>query len=489
MKLKLLFSDYFDIPTKAVEEYGALDVCINSDLPLFIDPFLLFASEKEEYKRLHEHIVNHLIDLKNIAVLQGTDASYQIFKFPEIKQNWFGLCQHGNGGKGLGEKFALNLITAFNGFYSEFGNETISSSSHIEKLTLVGKGIGKDFISDFTTNLIVEYLLEYTETFANKYLQENQKKIFSVRCKFDKRFNIWLPKNFTLPYFFHEKEGDFILLTPLDILTKDEAFICHGDLYKSFRKIARSLENSVLRNSINKYFSERIPRDPKKEDIDSAISETIKKFPEILDYYIRLKEQEKAKAQSISAEKINQIRDQLINTLKRLCHEMLAHSKFFEIPPNSYDQSLMRAKFLKDVIENNDAYRIFYYKEKPIAHEDTIQRIFKLTWFHSPYDVNSEVNNGRGSADYKVSFGVSDSTIVEFKLGRSSSLKRNLENQTDIYKKASKSQSDIKVILCYNQSEIKKVKEIVAKITNSNEIPENIIIIDASKKISASNVK
>jgi len=52
-----------------------------------------------------------------------------------------------------------DLIKAFNGFYSNFGSETVSSTSHIEKLTLVGAGIGRDFIiSDFTTNLMLEYL-------------------------------------------------------------------------------------------------------------------------------------------------------------------------------------------------------------------------------------------------------------------------------------------------------------------------------------------
>jgi len=75
---------------------------------------------------------------------------------------------------------------------------------------------------------------------------------------------------------------------------------------------------------------------------------------------------------------------------------------------------------------------------------------------------------------------------VEFKLAASSSLKRNLLNQTEIYKKASKSINDIKVILCYTQSEINKVKRILASI--KQEGAENIVIIDGTKKISASTV-
>lgn len=132
-------------------------------------------------------------------------------------------------------------------------------------------------------------------------------------------------------------------------------------------------------------------------------------------------------------------------------------------------------------------YRVFYSDGISIAKEDTIQRIFKLTWYATPFDVNSEVNNGRGPADYKVSYGANDSTIVEFKLGKSSSLSRNLSNQTDIYKKASKSANDIKVILCYTEGEIKSVERTLSKLELIDQ--ENIVLINASPKKSASVVK
>lgn len=86
-----------------------------------------------------------------------------------------------------------------------------------------------------------------------------------------------------------------------------------------------------------------------------------------------------------------------------------------------------------------------------------------------------------------MSYGVNDSTIVEFKLGKSSSLARNLANQTDIYKKASKSANDIKVILCYTEGEIKAVERTLNKLELIDQ--ENIVIIDASRKKSASVVK
>lgn len=484
MDIKLFFSDYFGIKQSTIEKYGAFDICIESDLPLFIDPFLLFASEKSDYQALHEKIVNHLILLKNIAI-ENPKRDLTIFQFKEIKQNWFGMCKYGNNGKGLGPKFARELIKSFNGFYGNFGSEKSLESSHIEKLTLVGRGIGRDFISDFTTNLMLEFILDYTQKFALKHLKPEQTKKFPVRCIFNKDLEVWTPKFYTLPHFY-KNNGDFILLTPSDILTKDESYICSDDLYTRFRQIANTLENAQLRDAVNTFFRKRLPKQPKQADFDAAITATIEKFPEVLDHYIKDRESTKARAAGISLEKIQKLRTELVETLTTLSELTAKSTKFYTIEPTSFDAALQRVIYLKHVIESNDGYRIFYKKGIPIASEDTIQRIFRLTWFATPYDVNSEVNNGRGPADYKISHGVSDATIVEFKLGKSSSLKSNLQHQVEIYKQASKAIADISVILCYNKSEIARVQRVLKelKISGSN----SVVIIDASPKISASKV-
>lgn len=484
---KLLFSNYFDIDKKALEDYGALNICLTADLPLFIDPFLLFASDKPEYRKLHTEVVEHLILLKEHAIDSSEkDVNFSLFRFPEIKQNWLGMSKYGNDGKGLGRKFASSAISAFNGFYKNFGEEVITEDSHIEKLTLVKSGVGKDFISDFTTNLIQEYLLEYTEKFALEYVDPTHIKEFSIRCRFDATTKTWQPRKFKLPFLFREKNGDFIILTPVDILTIDNATINNDDLISSFSNVTRSLENESLRSSINDFFRLHLPKEPTKDERLEAIYQTIEKFPELVDHYIKLKEEKKEKIGPVTIAKIEELKSKLLDALTPLCKLLDDNSDFYKIFPNSYEEAWKRAIFLKEVIENNDGYRIFYYDNRPIAKEDTIQRIFRLTWYASPFDVNSEVNNGRGPADYKISFGRGDSAIVEFKLARSSSLKKNLLNQTDIYKAASKSTRDISVVLCYTTSEVRKVNKTLKEI--GKEGHENIIIIDATPKKSASKV-
>jgi hypothetical protein len=53
----IYFSDYFSVSPDTIEEYGAFDVSLINDLPLFVDPFLLFNSENQTYQELHAEII------------------------------------------------------------------------------------------------------------------------------------------------------------------------------------------------------------------------------------------------------------------------------------------------------------------------------------------------------------------------------------------------------------------------------------------------
>ena len=62
----IYFSEFVDLAPSVVEEYGAFDVSLVNDLPLFVDPFLLFNSEKPEYQALHEEILRYMRFLKDL---------------------------------------------------------------------------------------------------------------------------------------------------------------------------------------------------------------------------------------------------------------------------------------------------------------------------------------------------------------------------------------------------------------------------------------
>src|SRR5260370_36962280 len=106
------FSDNFKVDQDVIERYGAFNISLVTDLPLFIDPFLLFNSENPQYRKLHDDIINYLRFLKDKSLTQTIDSAAlkAWYTFREDKQNWLGFSATGNRGNGLVTGFpkALN---------------------------------------------------------------------------------------------------------------------------------------------------------------------------------------------------------------------------------------------------------------------------------------------------------------------------------------------------------------------------------------------
>jgi hypothetical protein len=486
--MKIYFSDYFDVKEEGLEKYGAFNISLINDLPVFIDPFLIFNSDTQEYKDLHNNIIKYVKFLRDVSsdskIKNGLLKTW--YQFPEVKQNWLGYSKVGNAGSGLGEKFGRALYENLNTILKDFGDEKITKGSHLEKICLIKNDVGRDNISDFTTNLIKKFLCEYTESFSNNYISKHRLKRVSVsHVEFNYETRNWMSRFFTLPYI----DEDYVLLTPKNMLTKDDVWINKYDIIGDFKEIAASLPNEVLRDQVNDYFIRQLPKKPKKKDISDAIVVTLNKFPDLLDYYIKYKEDHGKNAVALSDKKVRETEDVFIGQVRKFVNLLSENVQFYENKGSTYDEAYARVLYLKQVIENNDGYRLFYVNGKPIKREVDLQLIFRLTWFASRDDVNSEVNNGRGPVDYKISRGSKDSTLVEFKLASNSKLKQNLENQVEVYEKANQTKKSIKVIMCFSDSEMDKTYRILKELKLMGQ--RNIIMIDASveNKISASNVK
>jgi hypothetical protein len=490
--MNIYFSDFFNVSRKTIEKYGAFNISLISDLPLFIDPFLLFGSEKKEYIKLHNEILKYLEFLKEKSET-GTISVAQVkswYLFPEVKQNWFGYSKLGNGGNGLGPKFGNSMSSMMHIVFDDLGKEVITESNHLEKATLFEIGVGRDHISDFTTNLIKYFLLEYTQKFALEFIDKAYVKTVMVdKVYFDFKLERWMPREFTLPFAY----GDYVLLTPRDILTKDETWINSNDLRGDFHSICSSIPNDQLRHEISNYFHKQLPKKEKNKEntnkeISIAVQKTIKEYPEIIKWYVKLKEENKQGAKNVSQQKVNEVEQLFVDQLGTFISMLIANSDFYKMKPTcSYKESLSRLHFLKDVIENNDGYKIFYIDNKPIKREEDLQIIYRLTWFASEFDVNREVNNGRGPVDYAISKGAKDKTLIEFKLASNSKLKQNLQNQVEVYQKANNTKTAIKVILYFSAEEYQKVIKTLNELKIAGN--ENIVLINAEKKVSASNVK
>jgi hypothetical protein len=486
--MKIYFTDYFDVSPADLDAYGAFNISLINDLPVFVDPFLLFNSEKDEYKKLHSEIVRYVTFLRDMAAEEGIRKGLlkAWYRFPEVKQTWFGYSRVGNGGSGLGDNFGQALHENLHTIFSDFGNEQITRGSHLEKLCLIKDGVGRDNISDFATNLIKGFLCQYTQEFADLYLDSSRTKVVPVtHVEFNYETRSWKTNNFRLPYI----DGDFVLLTPKDILTKDEAWINKHDMIGDFDEVCASLSNETLRAQVNDYLLRLLPKDPRKKEISAAASAALRKFPELIDRYIRYKEDNGDRAIALSEERVRETEDVFIQHVRDLVKDLNDSGAFYQEDPNTYASSLKRVNFLKQVIENNDGYRFFYVKGQPVKRESDLQLMFRLTWYAASEDVNSEVNNGRGPVDYKISRGSRDSTLVEFKLASNSKLRQNLENQVEVYKAANQTPNSIKVIMCFSLSEMQRVISVLNELGLSGR--DDVVVIDASRenKESASNVR
>ncbi|MDR2047368.1 MAG: hypothetical protein LBP79_05690 [Clostridiales bacterium] len=200
----MYFSDIFEIDNEVLSEYGAFNISLINDLPLFIDPFLLFNSESETYKSLHSEIIKYLVFLRDNVT--GRNISNGMldawFRFPEVKQAWLGFSLVGNSGRGLGRDFAVALSSSLRDIFSQFGNEQITQGTHLEKLCLIKEGVGKDCISDFVANLIKGYLAEYTQKFAADNIDARHCRKCSIdKAVFNYTTKAWEARQYVLPFF------------------------------------------------------------------------------------------------------------------------------------------------------------------------------------------------------------------------------------------------------------------------------------------------
>ena len=259
------------------------------------------------------------------------------------------------------------------------------------------------------------------------------------------------------------------------MLVRAETWINKSDLYRRVPYLGVSLPDAVLRYQVNEYFSSFLSKKPTSEEKSRAAQQTVAKFPQLIDYYIQEKENDEEGAMTGSVHEVGSVRQVFIEQLQNLVFQLEEQTSFYETPLNSYVEAMQRIQYLKHVIEDSDGYRWFYDGDAPIRRESDLHIMYKLACYDTVSDVNSEVNNGRGPVDFKLSRGRKDSTLVEFKLTRT--LKKNLEKQVEVYKDANNTNKAIKVILFFTEEEETKTISILNELGLQGK--PGIVTIDA----------
>jgi len=152
------FSEVFGLQ-KSQAELDFVDIDLDSDTPLFVDPFAL-SIRKDAWS---DHCTQHLLSFFQTAIAAIHDenedrAKHVLNHLSEPNETRLGLSKGLPSGRGVSGKQALDLYDAL--CDSEAARTGILQE--IAECDLFIPGIGHDKISDITTNVIRGPLLEYT---------------------------------------------------------------------------------------------------------------------------------------------------------------------------------------------------------------------------------------------------------------------------------------------------------------------------------------
>ena len=199
-------TDYHGISVAQAEVDFAIPF-LEEDIPLYLDPFLLWRSPSQQDQALHTSLAicfNHLGEL----VKKGREAEAvdKLMMASECDEVGFGVSAKRKG-KRIGAGTANEILTLF----SSVPEYRRSGFVHIEEVQLYVDGISKDRISDITCNFLKSFLIDFTIDQCHKHgiplANVQLESLYNYKAqRFDTNVKVELP---VIP-----KSGEPILLVP-----------------------------------------------------------------------------------------------------------------------------------------------------------------------------------------------------------------------------------------------------------------------------------
>ena len=157
MLIRPRLTDHFGIH-KSQAELDFVIQFLDEDLPLYVDPFLLWKSPSQQDQALHTLITNSFNYLNYLCKKNKLDSAIEtLVLLSECQEVGLGLSKSRRGVR-IGADQAAQVIRLFEAIpeYSKFG------FTHFEVIQLYVGGISKDRISDISCNYLKSFLIDYT---------------------------------------------------------------------------------------------------------------------------------------------------------------------------------------------------------------------------------------------------------------------------------------------------------------------------------------
>jgi hypothetical protein len=145
---------------KTQPELDFVNVDLDGDLPLFVDPFALSQRPDPWSKRTHSTLVGFFQNVVDDIRAGRTDSARRLLgNLQEPNETRLGLSRGKPEGAGIGRLQAEQLLQAL----SHSSAVRTGLIRQIEDCELMIEGISRDKVSDLTTNVIRRHLVEYTQ--------------------------------------------------------------------------------------------------------------------------------------------------------------------------------------------------------------------------------------------------------------------------------------------------------------------------------------
>jgi len=212
---------------------------LDEDIPLYVDPFLLWKSPLQQDNGLHQEVVRSFNKLGQLYVSGEEDKARKIL-VSLSECNEIGLGNSGTRkGRPIGEKTAEEILK----LYRDVPQINKQGLQHFEIIQLFVENISRDRISDFTASILKSHLIDATIQHSRKYkipLQRITLSVFDTKKIDNVNEEVFVPIN--------PETGEPILLIPKRWL-KHIPFINYDDYFETY-----------LIKNIEKEFSNRLNR-------------------------------------------------------------------------------------------------------------------------------------------------------------------------------------------------------------------------------------
>ena len=154
-------NDFYKLPFTQAEVEFAIPF-LDEDIPLYLDPFLLWKSPSQQDNSLHISIMNSFNYLGSIFLKDEKTAVQILKEISECDEVGLGNSKTKHG-KRIGDKMAKTILSTF----KNIPQIKRQGFTHLEELQLLIKNFSRDRVSDISCNFIKSFLLNNSRSSAS----------------------------------------------------------------------------------------------------------------------------------------------------------------------------------------------------------------------------------------------------------------------------------------------------------------------------------